>query len=63
MRRMTLPRIVNSLLEMDLYKFSMGQAIYHQFPNYRTTWAFKCRNQGVQFTTAMVEEICAQLEA
>lgn len=63
MRRMTLPRIVNSLLEMDLYKFSMGQAIYHQFPNYRTTWAFKCRNQGVQFTAAMVEEICAQLEA
>ena len=23
-------RIINSLLETDLYKFSMGQAIYHQ---------------------------------
>ena len=24
--------IILSLLENDLYKFSMGQAIYHQFP-------------------------------
>ena len=40
-------QIINSLLENDLYKFSMGQAIYHQFPMYRTTWSFKCRNKDV----------------
>ncbi len=28
---MRLPQIITSLLETDLYKFSMGQAIYHQF--------------------------------
>lgn len=31
---MKLNPIINSLLETDLYKFSMGQAIYHQFPSY-----------------------------
>ena len=50
-------RIINSLLENDLYKFSMGQAIYHQFANYKTTWTFKCRNEKVKFTKEMVEEI------
>ena len=34
---MTLPQIINSLLENDMYKFSMGQCIYHQFSAYKTT--------------------------
>ena len=60
---MRLNPIINSLLETDLYKFSMGQAIYHQFPSYMTTWTFKCRNKDVFFTTEMVEEIKEQLKA
>lgn len=56
-------RIINSLLETDAYKFSMGQAIYHQFSDYKTTWSFKCRNSDVQFTAAMVEEIREQIRA
>ncbi len=54
-------QIINSLLETDLYKFSMGQAIYHQFPSYTTTWTFKCRNEDVHFTHEMVEEIKRQI--
>ncbi len=54
-------RIINSLLETDMYKFSMGQAIYHQFSDYKTTWSFKCRNTDVFFTPAMVEEIDRQV--
>ncbi len=54
--------IINSLLETDLYKFSMGQAIYHQFSDYRTTWSFKCRNKDVHFTAEMVEEIKKQIQ-
>ncbi len=54
-------RMVTSLLETDLYKFSMGQAIYHQFPSYTATWSFKCRNEGVRFTKEMVEEIKHQI--
>ena len=58
---MRLNPIINSLLETDLYKFSMGQGIYHQFPEYMTTWAFKCRNTDVFFTKEMVEEIKEQI--
>ena len=54
-------QIINSLLETDLYKFSMGQAIYHQFSDYKTTWSFKCRNEDVHFTKEMVEEIKDQI--
>ncbi|MDD6037372.1 MAG: nicotinate phosphoribosyltransferase [bacterium] len=60
---MKLHQIINSLLETDLYKFSMGQAIYHQFSDYKTTWTFKCRNEGVFFTDEMVEEIRDQIRA
>lgn len=55
-------QIINSLLETDLYKFSMGQAIYHQFPSYTTTWTFRCRNTDVRFTPEMVEEIKRQIK-
>ena len=41
----------------------MGQAIYHQFPDYTTTWTFKCRNKDVFFTPEMVEEIREQIKA
>ena len=60
---MKLDRIINSLLETDLYKFSMGQAIYHQFSDYKTTWTFKCRNDDVHFTPEMVQEIKDQILA
>ena len=60
---MRLQRIITSLLENDMYKFSMGQAIYHQFSDYKTTWTFKCRNTDVKFTTEMVEEIKEQIKA
>ncbi|WP_024865011.1 nicotinate phosphoribosyltransferase [Butyrivibrio sp. FCS014] len=53
--------IIDSLLETDLYKFSMGQAIYHNFPDYTTTWTFRCRNKDVKFTPEMVEEIKRQI--
>ena len=58
---MKLKQIINSLLETDLYKFSMGQAIYHQFPSYKTNWTFKCRNENAKFTPEMVEEIKEQI--
>lgn len=60
---MKLPRIINSLLETDMYKFSMGQVIFHQFSDYKTTWTFKCRNKDVHFTVEMVQEIIDQIKA
>ena len=31
---MKLNQIITSLLETDMYKFSMGQTIFHQFTDY-----------------------------
>ncbi len=60
---MKLQPIITSLLETDLYKFSMGQAIYHQYPDYKTTWTFRCRNTDVKFTEEMLTEIRDQIRA
>ena len=60
---MRLNQVIVSLLETDMYKFSMGQAIYHQFSDYKTTWSFKCRNEDVHFTDEMVDEIREQIKA
>jgi len=60
---MKLQQIITSLLETDMYKFSMGQGIYHKFSDYKTTWSFKCRNKNVKFTEEMVEEIKEQIRA
>ncbi len=54
--------IIVSLLETDAYKFSMGQAIYHQYSEYKTTWSFKCRNKEVKFSSEMIEEIKRQIK-
>lgn len=59
---MKLKPIINSLLENDMYKFSMGQCIYHQFSDYKTTWTFRCRNSDIKFTSEMVDEIIDQIK-
>ena len=56
-------QIITHLTDTDAYKFSMGQAIFHQFNSDETTWSFKCRNKDVYFTTEMVEEIKNQIKA
>ncbi len=40
--------IITSLLDTDLYKFTMMQAVLHQFPGATVEYRFKCRNQGVK---------------
>lgn len=55
-------QIITSLLQQDAYKFSMGQAIFHQHNGKRVHWTFKCRNKGVTFTPEMVSEIKNQIE-
>ena len=60
---MKLKPIITSLAETDAYKLSMGQAIFHQFPTYKTTWSFKCRNKNVKFTPEMLKEIEEQVDS
>jgi len=37
--------VVRSLLETDLYKFTMWQALLHKHPDAHTEYAFVCRNE------------------
>jgi nicotinate phosphoribosyltransferase len=38
------PRVIQSLLDTDLYKLSMMQAVLHNYPNTDVEWEFRCRN-------------------
>lgn len=54
--------IIQSLLDTDLYKFTMQQAVLHQFPNAREVeFSFKCRNPGINLVQYM-DEINAELD-
>ncbi len=39
--------IITSLLDTDLYKFTMMQVVLHQFPGAQVEYKFKCRNPGL----------------
>ena len=47
--------IISSLLDTDLYKFTMMQAVLHQFPGAQVEYKFKCRSAGVQLTPYLDE--------
>ena len=48
--------IIRSLLDTDLYKFTMMQVVLHHFPQAEVEYRFKCRNAGVDLTP-YVDEI------
>ena len=39
--------IIESLLDTDLYKFTMMQCVLHQFPGAEVKYRFRCRTPGV----------------
>lgn len=54
--------IINSLLDTDMYKFTMQQTVYHQFPNAKEVeFSFKCRTPGVDLVS-LIDEINAELD-
>lgn len=48
--------IISSLLDTDLYKFTMMQVVLHHFPGAQVEYRFKCRTAGVDLTP-FVDEI------
>ena len=42
--------IIQSLLDTDLYKFTMMQVVLHHFPGAQVEYRFKCRNPGIDLT-------------
>ena len=53
--------IINSLLDTDLYKFTMMQCVLHQFPGAQVEYKFKCRNEGTDLQ-AVLPEIREEIE-
>ncbi|MDX1535869.1 MAG: nicotinate phosphoribosyltransferase [Candidatus Spechtbacterales bacterium] len=48
--------IIESLLDTDFYKFTMGQFVFHRYPNIPVRYTFKCRNKGVKLGNAIPEK-------
>src|SRR5204862_5632960 len=57
--------ITQSLLDTDLYKFTMMQVVLHHFPGAQVEYEFRCRTEGVDLQPhleeirAEVDELCA----
>lgn len=54
--------IIQSLLDTDLYKFTMMQVVLHHFPGAKVEYRFKCRNAGVnlaRFANEIRDEVRA----
>ena len=47
--------IIPSLLDTDLYKFTMMQVVQHHFPEAQVEYRFKCRNADVDLTPYVAE--------
>lgn len=45
--------IIRSLLDTDLYKFTMMQVVLHQFPGAQVAFKFKCRNADVDSASGL----------
>jgi nicotinate phosphoribosyltransferase len=54
--------IIESLLDTDLYKFSMMQVVLHQYPAAQVEYRFKCREPGVDLASC-IDEIRGELAA
>ena len=55
--------IIGSLLDTDLYKFTMMQVVLHQFPGAQVEYRFKCRNAEIDPATGQVKMALAPFAA
>ena len=57
-----MPMIITSLLDTDLYKFTMMQVVLHHFPEAQVEYRFRCRNANVDLSP-YVGEIESEIHA
>ena len=54
--------IITSLLDTDLYKFTMMQVVLHHFPAAQVEYRFRCRTEGVDLVPC-IAEICDEIRS
>ena len=54
--------VIQSLLDTDLYKFTMWQTMLHRHPRTQAEYTFVCRNQPAYPLTDLVDEVNAELD-
>jgi len=54
--------VIRSLLDTDLYKFTMWQAFLHAFPGNEAVYTFVCRNEPAFPLAELTEEVEAELD-
>ncbi len=54
--------IIESMLDTDLYKFTMMQVVLHHFPGAQVEYKFKCRNEGLNLVP-FADEIRTEIAA
>ena len=54
--------IITSLIDTDLYKFTMMQVVLHQFPGAQVEYRFRCRNPGVELAP-FADEIRSEIRS
>lgn len=54
--------VIHSLLDTDLYKFTMWQAFLHAFPQNHAVYEFVCRNEPAYPLSELAADVEAQIE-
>ena len=54
--------VITSLLDTDLYKFTMWQALLHRHPQTQSEYRFVCRNQPIYPLAELLPEVNAALD-
>ena len=54
--------VIHSLLDTDLYKFSMWQAMLHRHPTTQARYTFVCRNRSAYPLAALLDELNRELD-
>ncbi len=54
--------VINSLLDTDLYKFTMWQTMLHRHPETQAQYTFVCRNESAYPLSELLEEVNRELD-
>lgn len=54
--------VITSLLETDLYKFTMWQAMLHRHPETQAEYTFVCRNEPAFPLAELAQEVSRELD-